>query len=124
MEPVKNIQTISNLINASPKASKSNPLANKTKSDSSEISDTSRVFLQVDRFLNLGSADRLDPGKLNSPEGKEYLKILSGLLKKGVVGYEVLKVNGQPEKHFIETEIGDSRLKGAKVYKRREEKRD
>jgi hypothetical protein len=30
------------------------------------------------------------------------------------MGYETLKVKGKPEKHFIETEIGDDRLKGAK----------
>lgn len=89
-----------------------------TKSDSIEISNTAKVYDKVDKFLNLGDSDRLDIGELNEAERKEFLKMLSALIKKGIVGYEVLDVNGKPEKHFVDTKIGDKRIYGAKLYKR------
>lgn len=91
-----------------------------TKSDSVEISNTAKIYDKVDKFLNLGDSDRLDIGELNEVERKEFLKLLSALIKKGIVGYEVLDVNGKPEKHFIDNQIGDERLKGAKLYKKKD----
>ena len=43
--------------------------------------------------------------------------MLSILLKKGIVGYEVLEVDGKPEKHFIVNQIGNQRIYGAELYK-------
>ncbi|KAF0142339.1 MAG: hypothetical protein FD122_693 [Stygiobacter sp.] len=91
-----------------------------TKSDSVEISNTAKVYDKVDKFLNLGDSDRLDIGELNEAERKEFLKMLSALIKKGIVGYEVLDVNGKPEKHFVDNQIGDKRLKGVKLYKKKD----
>jgi hypothetical protein len=85
--------------------------------DTANISDTSKVFSQVDHFLNLGNPGRVDVGSMSPADRKDFLKIVANLLHNGVVGYEVLNVNGQPEKHFIENEIGDTRIKGAKLYK-------
>lgn len=90
------------------------------KADSIQISNTARVYDKVDKFMNLGSSERLGVADLNREERKEFLKIVSALIKKGVVGFEVLEVNGKPEKHFIENEIGDQRLKGAKLYKKKD----
>jgi predicted ArsR family transcriptional regulator len=45
--------------------------------------------------------------------------MLSSLIKKGVVGYEVLEVNGRPEKHYVVNQIGDERISGAKLYKKK-----
>lgn len=90
------------------------------KTDSIQISNTARVYDKVDKFMNLGSSERLGVADLNREERKEFLKIVSALIKKGVVGFEVLEVNGKPEKHFIENEIGDQRLKGAKLYKKKD----
>ena len=70
----------------------------------------------MDSFLNLGDPGRVDVGNMSPADKKEFIKIVANLLHKGVVGYEVLDVNGQPEKHFIENEIGDERIKGAKLY--------
>jgi hypothetical protein len=86
--------------------------------DSIEISNTSKAFAKVENFLNLGKRDRLDTGDLNEEEKKEFLKMLSKLLQEGIVGYEILEVNGKPEKHYIVNQIGDERLKGAKLYKK------
>lgn len=85
--------------------------------DTFTISNTSKAFDKVEDFLNLGKSGRLDIGDLNEDEKKEFLKILASLLQKGIVGYEILEVNGKPEKHFIECEIGDQRIKQAKLYK-------
>ena len=88
------------------------------KSDSIDISASSKAFKKIDDFLNLGKADRLDTSELNPAEKEEFLKMLSTLLKKGIVGYETLEVNGKPEKHYIVNQIGDERLKGAKLWKK------
>ncbi|KAF0151857.1 MAG: hypothetical protein FD143_1571 [Ignavibacteria bacterium] len=90
------------------------------KADSLEISNTARVYDKIDKFMNLGERDRLDISDLNDEEKKEFLKILSALIKRGVVGYEVLEVNGKPEKQFVENQIGSDRLKGAKLYSRKD----
>ncbi len=89
-----------------------------SKSDSIDISASSKAFKKIDDFLNLGKADRLDTSDLNPSEKEEFLKMLSTLLKKGVIGYEILEVNGKPEKHYIVNQIGDERLKGAKLWKK------
>jgi hypothetical protein len=79
-------------------------------------SATISAFDKVDRFLNLGSSDRIPIGKITPEEVEKFGKMLSKLLKKGIVGYEVLDVNGRPEKHFIDVMIGDHRLYGKKQY--------
>ncbi len=83
-----------------------------------EISDTSKTFAGLDRFLNLGKPGRVDMDSLTPSDKEEFLGMLSELLKRGVVGYEVLEVNGRPEKHYIVNQIGDHRLRGAKIYKK------
>lgn len=95
-------------------------IGNEVKSDSIEISNTAKVYDKIDKFLKLGDSDRLDVGELNEAERKEFLKMLSALIKKGIIGYEVLDVNGKPEKHFVDNQIGDKRLKGAKLYKKKD----
>jgi type II secretory pathway component PulF len=92
---------------------------NKSSSDSVEFSDTSKAFAKLDSFLNLGKRDRLDLSDLNESEKSEFLKMLATLLQKGFVGYEVLEVNGKPEKHYIVNQIGDQRINGAKLYKKK-----
>ncbi|MDP4115117.1 MAG: hypothetical protein Q8903_03235 [Bacteroidota bacterium] len=103
---------------ATGKTTKENEPLHGTVKDSSEISNTSKAFARIDDFLNLGKSDRLNIDDLNEGEKKEFLKMLSELIKKGIVGYEVIEVNGKPEKHYIVNEIGDERLKGTKLYKK------
>ncbi len=66
--------------------------------------------------MNAGSSKDILLTDLTPDEKDQFLKILSGLLKEGIVGYEILEVNGKPEKHFLVNQIGDSRLYGAKRY--------
>ena len=91
---------------------------NKSPEDTVQLSDTSKVFNKLDNFMNLGKRDRFNVSDLNDEEKKEFLKMLSELLKRGIVGYEVLEVNGKPEKHYIVNQIGDQRIYGAKLYKK------
>ena len=56
------------------------------KKDSLEISNTSKVFKKIDDFLNLGKPDRLSTEGMTKEEKDEFLKMLSILLKKGIVG--------------------------------------
>jgi hypothetical protein len=88
------------------------------RKDVIEISEASKAFAGLDRFLNLSTPGRVEVDTLNPSEKEEFLKMLSELLKRGVVGYEVLEVNGLPEKHYIVNQIGDHRLRGAKIYKK------
>ncbi|OGV39586.1 MAG: hypothetical protein A2020_02660 [Lentisphaerae bacterium GWF2_45_14] len=76
------------------------------------------VFQAVDDFLYLNKSDRLGSFFNLKGEGKEkFFQILAKLLKEGIIGYEKLELkDGTVEKHFIETEIGNRRLKGAKYY--------
>lgn len=94
------------------------------KKDTIEISNTSKAFAKLDNFLNLGSSDRLDLSDLNDSEKKDFIKMLADLVHQGVVGYEVINVNGKPEKHYIVNEIGDKRLYGKKLYKKPVGKKD
>ena len=116
MEPVTGFNPLNSLIESKTKKEDAPAKSTASFKDTADISDTSKVFSQVDHFMNLGSQDRFDVGSMSPADKKEFLKIVANLLHNGVVGYEVLKVNGQPEKHFIENEIGDERIKGAKLY--------
>lgn len=94
-----------------------NKPAEKTKpTDRIEISNTSKAFKKMENFLNLGVPGSLDMSDLNEEEQEEFIKMLSYLLQKGVVGYEVREVDGKPEKHFIVTQIGNRRLYGTELY--------
>jgi len=80
------------------------------------ISNTSKIFNKLDSFLNLGRSESLSTDELSSEEREEFMSMLSTLLKEGVVGYEILEVDGQREKHFIVTQIGNERTYGAGLY--------
>ncbi|MFC1731242.1 hypothetical protein ACFL6I_12985 [candidate division KSB1 bacterium] len=75
----------------------------------------------ADRLFNLGAKNRFIIQNRytidNNRELKTSLKIISSLLKKGVVGYEYLEVNGRPYKSFVTTGIGDQRIAGARLYR-------
>lgn len=118
MEPVGRKNTIVDKL-SEPAGRQGNKETIPAKTDTIEISNTAKVYDKVDKFFNLGREGRADLSKMNKKEKDEFLKMTADLIKKGVVGFEVLNVNGKPEKHFIETEIGDQRIKGAKLYKKK-----
>ncbi len=86
------------------------------------IPNTSKAFNKLDQFLNLGTSRDLKTDDLTPEELAQFLKMLSFLLKKGVVGYHVYDVNGKPEKYYALTEIGDRRLRGKKLYDEKKHK--
>ena len=115
MTPINNVSGAKNIFNSDFNQVKDVTNSSSLK-DTFEISDSGKVFSNIDKKFNLGDPDRLDLSKMNESDKEAFLKTLGDLLKKGFIGYETLKVKGKVEKHFIETEIGDERLKGAKVY--------
>ncbi|MCX6169126.1 MAG: hypothetical protein NTX65_07300 [Ignavibacteriales bacterium] len=117
MKPIDNSISILNIFDENLKNVKKANLNSQSK-DSVEISNTAKVYDRIDKFLNLGRPDRLDVTDLNDAEKEEFLKMLANLLKHGIIGYEILDVNGKPEKHFIVNQIGDERIYGAKLYKK------
>lgn len=117
MEAINNNSLVNGFIFTGTNTEKENSTPGDTK-DSIEFSNTSKVFARIDKFLNLGRPDRLEINDLNKEEQQEFLKVLADLLKRGIVGYEILEVNGQPEKHYVVNQIGDERLSCAKLYKR------
>jgi len=119
MSSIKQVGTFSSTIwNKEPFEKKASKPA--TQKEALKISNTAKVYDKLDKFLNLGAKDRLDISELNSEEKKEFFKMLSQLIKKGVVGYEVLDIKGKGEKHYIETRIGNERLKNAKLYNKKD----
>lgn len=78
-------------------------------------------YRSVERLMNLGSDRSYILDSMVHSDDEEYstyLKIITNLLKKGVVGYEYLEVNNRPYKSFITTSIGNHKLSGAKPYRR------
>jgi hypothetical protein len=118
MDPISNISDKPFLVAEPFTAKLAGDFKNEKQTDKIEISNTAKAFAKLDNFLNLGKKDRLDTSDLNEEEKKEFLKMLAKLLQEGVVGYEILEVNGKPEKHYIVNQIGDERIKGAKLFNR------
>lgn len=75
------------------------------------------VFSAVDDFFNLGKSGRFNSFHSLSPEDKEqFVTIVAELAKSGYVGFEELLVNKRVERHEITSQIGDQRLRLARVY--------
>ncbi|MBI9072566.1 MAG: hypothetical protein JEY94_13270 [Melioribacteraceae bacterium] len=91
-------------------------LKDQEKNDSLNISNSANAFKKIDDFLNLGKPDRLNMDNLSDGEKEEFLKMLSTLLKEGIVGYEYLEVDGKKEKHFIVNQLKNDRIRGAKLW--------
>lgn len=84
--------------------------------DSINISNSAKAFQKIDDFLNLGKPDRLNMEGLSKGEKEEFLKMLSKLLKEGIVGYEYLEVDGKKEKHFIVNQLKNDRIRGSRLW--------
>ncbi|OGV49742.1 MAG: hypothetical protein A2017_09575 [Lentisphaerae bacterium GWF2_44_16] len=87
-----------------------------TPSVINEIGSTN-VFGAVDNFFNLGKSGRLNSYfNLSGQDKEDFLKIVSSLLQQGYMGYEMLEIDGQVEKHSIESQMTDKRASEAKIY--------
>lgn len=79
--------------------------------DSDEVKRRKKdPFDALDEVMDAGSGgmgNLLSAMQGMSPEDQQaFLQTLSGLLKRGVMGYEYRKVNGQPYKVYLENEMG------------------
>ncbi|MFA8343069.1 MAG: hypothetical protein ACEPO8_08890, partial [Rhodothermaceae bacterium] len=54
--------------------------------DSAEISNSAKAFKKIDSFLNLGEPRSFTLDEMSPEEKEEFLKMLSTLLQKGIVG--------------------------------------
>ena len=106
----------SGLIQALQKSSNKDSKITLKLGDSVEISNTAKAFEKIDSFMNLGQPRSFTLDELSEEEKEEFLQMLAKLIEKGIIGYEELEVDGKKEKHFIVTQIGNDRLKGAKLY--------
>ena len=85
--------------------------------DSVEMSATHDVFGAVENFFNMGNPGHLSAAdKLSPAEKQQFTKIVATLLTKGYTGYEELVVNNKVEHHDIDMQIGDDRLRKARLY--------
>ena len=119
------INTVSNIgsFNLNPKseaiASEALSLAKDDLTDLSK-SSFSKVFNRVDNFLDFGTTKNFDFSNFDKEEMKSFLKVMSTLMKKGIVGYEYYEVNGKIEKHFMTTSLGNRRLYNAEWKERKD----
>jgi hypothetical protein len=82
-----------------------------------DISASHDVFTAVDSYFNLSSSGRFDDFHKLSPDDKEqFVRIVGELAKLGYVGYEEFVVDHKVERHEILNQMGDQRLRGAKLY--------
>jgi hypothetical protein len=87
--------------------------------DPVELSVSHDVFSAVDDYFNLGKSGRFDAfHKLSRDDKEQFVKIVAELAKAGYAGYEELIVNKKIEKHEVLNQVGDDRLRNAKVYDR------
>ncbi|MBI3118993.1 MAG: hypothetical protein HYZ00_09930 [Candidatus Hydrogenedentes bacterium] len=80
------------------------------------------AFKAIDTFLDLGRSgqSRLAAVReLNAAEAPLFLRHLRELVRLGVVGTEVLEVDGEPRQAFVDTAYADPRLRNAPQYRRR-----
>jgi len=91
------------------------------KDDLKDLSKSSfsKVFNRVDNFLDFGTTKNFDFSNFDKEEMKSFLKVMSTLMKKGIVGYEYYEVNGKIEKHFMTTSLGNRRLYNAEWEERK-----
>lgn len=82
-----------------------------------DLSAPHDVFAAVDNFFDLNKSGKQEMFDSLSPEEKgQALKMVAELTKTGYVGYETLQVNNKIERHDIIMQIGDDRLRNARVY--------
>jgi hypothetical protein len=120
VEPINLIGESSVILELSPQSSEKEQsddvFGPPVQNDANPIS----VINAVEGFLDLGNSDRLgEYSSLSDSEKEKFNKMLGKLLKAGVIGYEILEVDGQKEKHFLSTQIGDERLYNAKRYNKK-----
>jgi len=83
-----------------------------------DLSASHDVFAAVDNFFDLNRPGKFEAfDHLSQEEKGEALKMVVELGKRGYVGYETLLVdNNKVERHDVIMEIGDDRLRNARVY--------
>ncbi len=120
------LSAMERLLHAGPVARRQdlNQLMQAASADDPEASKQRKKdpFDAIDQVMDVGAGgmgNLLSAMQGMSPEDQQaFLQTLSSLLKRGVMGYEYRKVNGQPYKVYIENEMGTD-IHHAKLYQRK-----
>jgi len=81
--------------------------------------DEIKAARAADRFFNLGSGSRFSSWDgLSSQERPLFVKMVAELARQGLIGFEVVEIDGRPHKSFITTQIGDPLTSHAPLYDR------
>ncbi len=99
-----------------------NPARPSSGDDSPErvIANPMRASRAADDLFNLGSSPRLDAwDQLSSSERDIFFSMAAQLAQRGVMGFEILEVDGRPYKSFAANQIGDSLTSHAPLYDRK-----
>ena len=76
------------------------------------------VFSAVESFFDLNRSGRFDQVQaLPAEERRQFYKIVGTLLMNGYIGYETLVVDHKIERHDVTLQIGDRRLRHARIYR-------
>ena len=97
-------------------------LSKGTSASSVEELREADVIGAVDDFLDLSGGPRDVFGALGSMDDADveaFLEMLAQLLKSGVMGTEMLEVNGEAYKSFIVTRAADEDVRDAPLYRER-----
>ena len=97
-------------ITLSPELRKANSILKESNLESNSFN---KVFDRVDNFFDVGSTKNMDFSDFSKKEMESFLKVLSSLMKEGIIGYEYYEVDGKVEKYFLTTSIGNRRLYNA-----------
>jgi len=82
----------------------------------SHISTSATVMNRLDEFFNMGQSETMSLDDMSADEKETFLSMLSALLSKGVMGYEMLEIeDGVPEKYYIVNQIGSQETYGKQL---------
>ena len=73
----------------------------------------------ADDLFNLGSSLRIKTwNRLSGSARDTFVSMAAELAQRGVIGFDILEVNGRPYKSFAVNQIGDSLTSNAPLYDR------
>ncbi|MFW6414980.1 MAG: hypothetical protein ACOCZ2_01570 [Thermodesulfobacteriota bacterium] len=77
------------------------------------------VFDTAHDFFDLSDPGRLSNwSKLDSEEREGFVQMVAKLAQRGLVGYEILDVRGEPYENFLSPRLADREASHAHVYDR------
>jgi hypothetical protein len=96
-----------------------NPAQDGHDSPEGDTANPIKAARAADDLFNLGSSLRPNAwNRLSGFERDTFVSMAAELAQRGVIGFEILEVDGRPYKSFAVNQIGDSRTSHAPLYDR------